>query len=117
MAIAPCSRQIHLNFLVYYHSLVFCSIFDTEQILRRQVLRARFVGSILIFTSRQMWESNLGRLGEKRKRYLCAMPSPILEEDVIRFKTMLHQRRLGGIADQVNWLYLNDVKLTLLRGI
>ena len=47
MAIAPSSRQIHLNFLVYYHSLVFCSIFecaDTEQILGRQVLRARFCG-------------------------------------------------------------------------
>ena len=56
----------------------FCSFSecaDTEQ-LERQVLRARFLGLISIFTGSQMRESNLGQLGEKRERILCAMPSP-----------------------------------------
>ena len=56
----------------------FCSFSecaDTEQ-LEWQVLRARYLGSIFDFTSSQMWESNQGWLGEKRERFLCAMPSP-----------------------------------------
>ena len=57
--------------------IFFCSsseCADTEQILERQVLRARFMGSI--FTSSQMQESNPGWLGEKRERYLFEIPSP-----------------------------------------
>ena len=55
----------------------FCSFSecaDTKQTLEQQDLRARFLGSI--FTSSQMRESYLGRLGEKHERYLCATPSP-----------------------------------------
>ena len=45
---------------------------DTEQILEWQVLRER-LGSIFYQLTE---ESNPVRLGEKRKRYLCAVPSP-----------------------------------------
>ena len=64
----------------------FCSFSecaDTEQILEQQVLRARFLGSI--FTSSQMRESIPGLLGEKRERYLCAVPSPLQDEVSLSF--------------------------------
>ena len=57
---------------IFFSSCSECA--DTEQILEQQVLRAIFLGSI--FSSSQMRESNPGRLGEKRKLCLCAMPSP-----------------------------------------
>ena len=54
--------------------VLFSKCIDTEQILERQVLRTRFLGSILIFLTRsQMRESSLGRLGEKHECYLCAI--------------------------------------------
>ena len=44
---------------------------EIEQILVRQVLRARFLGSN--FTTNEIQELNLGWVGEKRKCYVCAM--------------------------------------------
>ena len=63
---------------VRHHPNFFCSFSDCADnepiFLERQVLRARFLG--LTFSSIQMRESNPRWLGEKRERYLCAMPSP-----------------------------------------
>ena len=59
---------------IFFRSFSECA--DTKQILERQVLRARFLGLILNYTSSQSRESNPGQLGEKRERYLCAILSP-----------------------------------------
>ena len=71
VALSLVTKLLMVDFFV----VVLSECGDTEQ-LEWQVLRARYLGSIFDFTSSQMWESNPGWLGEKRERFLCAMPSP-----------------------------------------
>ena len=56
---------------LFFYSHSECA--NTEQILERQVLRERWVQFFQLSD-----DSNPGRLGGKRERFLCVMPSPNL---------------------------------------
>ena len=80
-SIASLSEALDLNF--YIRNCSFCVCADTQQI-RMAGRQSKIFVFDFDFTSSQMQESNPGRLGEKRTRYLCAMPSPQLAELVSR---------------------------------
>ena len=64
----------------------------------------------LIFTFSQMRESNLGRLGRKRKRYLWAMPSPWPSPDQFKDPVVYLMSPVwdfGGGSWLWNWTELN----------
>ena len=75
------TNKTHLS-LTYYPTTsdIFCSTSWFDQCIQtfphsktcRQVISAKSMNNI----SEKFWESNLGLLGEKRERYLCAMPPP-----------------------------------------
>ena len=60
-------QLMNMFFNLQYFFVIFSECAYTKQILEQKVLRARFLGSILILTSSsQMLESNPEWLGEKR---------------------------------------------------
>ena len=68
--------------IVIFGSFSECA--DTEQ-LRKAGSQSKIFGFDFDFTSSQMRESNPGWLGEKRKRFLCAMPSTQILGDCNHF--------------------------------